>query len=106
MGGSSVARAKKYTLFAGIVGSLLGLLMYLLTLAGALEGFSYGFRSLIALFLAISVNALLHPYYSLIGGRPGAKMYLETLIASLIMEYSVWLVAYNVTLQPEPPQND
>jgi len=95
-----VAKAKRYTLFAGLVGSLLGLLMYTLTLVGALDRFSYGFRGLIGLFLALSVNALLHPYYSLLGGRPGVKMYVETLIASLIMEYSVWLVAYNVTVQP------
>lgn len=95
-----MAKAKRYTLFAGLVGSLLGLLMFALTIAGALDRFSYSLRSLIAFFLAISVNALLHPYYALTGARPGVKTFLETLIACLIMEYSVWIVAYNMALQP------
>ncbi|MCE4612378.1 MAG: hypothetical protein F7C07_00905 [Desulfurococcales archaeon] len=95
-----MARAKRYTLLAGLVGSLLGILMFALTMAGALERFSYSLRALIAFFLAVSVNALLHPYYALVGGRPGVKTYLETLIASLVMEYSVWIVAYNMFLQP------
>ncbi|MCE4599557.1 MAG: hypothetical protein F7C81_05110 [Desulfurococcales archaeon] len=88
---------KKHTLLAGLAGAVLGLILSLLTVYGAMESLSPVGRFQLGVLLAMVVSGLI--YYLQVyvsGGSRGVRLYLETFLSLSIMEFSLWAILYDV----------
>jgi len=88
---------KKHTIIAGLVGVILGIILSILSVYGAMDTLSPLGRFQLGVLLALAVSWLI--YYLQVyvsGGLRGAKLYLETFLSIFIMEFTIWAIMYDV----------